>query len=283
MGGVIRVRFKIVADSSCDLNEELNKKLNIGLVPLKIDVNDRTFIDDEFLDVNELIRAMKNSKEPVRTSSPSPADFLKRYEEGENIFVVTLSSALSSTYSNAVLAKNMAMENSDKFIHVFDSLSASIGETLVSLKIFNLIQDNISPKNIVQRVEEYIKDMKTFFILESLDNLMKAGRISKVMGHIASVLSIKPIMGDDGHGSIRLVEKVRGAKRAFKRLVEIIGEEGEGLENKVLGIAHCNALNKAEDLKRKIEKKYKFKEIIIVSTAGLSTAYADDGGIIIAF
>ncbi|NMB27996.1 MAG: DegV family protein [Tissierellia bacterium] len=277
------MKFKIVADSSCDLNEELKKKLNIGLVPLKIDVEDYTFIDDDSLEVDKLLNAMKNSKEPIKTSSPSPGDFLKEYGKGENVFVVTLSSALSSTYSNAVLAKNIALENSNKFIHIFDSLSASVGETLVSLKIFNLIQENFSPKDIVEKVEEYIKNMKTLFILESLENLMKAGRVSKVMGHIASVLSIKPIMGDDGDGTIRLVEKVRGGKRAFKRLVEIIGEEGDGFEDKILGIAHCNALNKAEELKRKIEEKYNFKQIIIVDTAGLSTAYADDGGIIIAF
>ncbi len=279
----MKVKFKIVADSSCDLNEELKKKLNIGLVPLKIDVEDYTFIDDDSLEVDKLLNAMKNSKEPIKTSSPSPGDFLKEYGKGENVFVVTLSSALSSTYSNAVLAKNIALENSNKFIHIFDSLSASVGETLVSLKIFNLIQENFSPKDIVEKVEEYIKNMKTLFILESLENLMKAGRVSKVMGHIASVLSIKPIMGDDGDGTIRLVEKVRGGKRAFKRLVEIIGEEGDGFEDKILGIAHCNALNKAEELKRKIEEKYNFKQIIIVDTAGLSTAYADDGGIIIAF
>mgnify|MGYP001059112928 CR=1 FL=1 len=277
------MKFKIVADSSCDLNKELKEKLGIGLVPLKIDVESRTFVDDSSLEIDKLLDAMKKSKEPIRTSSPSPGDFLKQYEKGENVFVVTLSSALSSTYSNAVLAKNIALENSNKFIHVFDSLSASIGETLISLKIFDLIQENFSPTDIVKKVEEYIKEMKTFFILESLENLMKAGRISKVMGSIASVLSIKPIMGDDGDGTIRLVEKVRGSKRAFKRLVEIIGEEGDRLDDKILGIAHCNALSKAEDLKRMIEEKYKFKEIIIVNTAGLSTAYADDGGIIIAF
>lgn len=279
----MKVKFKIVADSSCDLDEELKEKLNIGLVPLKVDVEHYTFIDNESLEVGKLLDAMKNSNKPIKTSSPSPGDFLKEYEKGENVFVVTLSSALSSTYSNAVLAKNIALESSNKFIHVFDSLSASVGETLVSLKIFDLIQENFTPKDIVKKVEEYIKEMKTFFILESLENLMKAGRISKVMGHIASVLSIKPIMGDDGDGTIRLVEKVRGSKRAFKRLVEIIGEEGDGFEDKILGIAHCNALNKAEELKRRIEEEYNFKEIIIVETAGLSTAYADDGGIIIAF
>lgn len=280
---MIVLNYKIVADSSCDLNQQLKEKMDIGLVPLKIDVEDKSFVDDHSMDVKELLSAMKNSNEPVRTSSPSPGDFLSQYEKGENVFVVTLSSALSSTYSNAVLAKNIALETSNKFIHVFDSLSASVGETLVSLKIFELIQKNFNPKEIVKKVEEYIEGMKTFFILESLDNLMKAGRISKTMGHIASMLSIKPIMGGDEDGTIKLVEKVRGSKRAFKRLVDIIGEQGENFEDKILGIAHCNALEKAEELKRSVEEKYNFKEIIIVETAGLSTAYANDGGIIVAF
>lgn len=277
------MEYKIVADSSCDLNKKLKDKLNIGLVPLKIDVEGQTFVDDESLDVNDLLVAMKNSKNPLKTSSPSPGEFLKEYEKGDSVFVVTLSSALSSTYSNAMLAKNIALEKGNKFIHVFDSLSASIGETLVSIKIFDLIQKNYSNTDIVAKTEEYIKEMKTFFILESLDNLMKAGRIGKVIGQIATRLSIKPIMGANDDGTIKLVEKVRGSKRAFKRLVDIIGEQGERIEEKILGIAHCNAEDKAKQLKKEIQKKYKFKDIIIVETAGLSTAYADDGGIILAF
>ena len=149
------MNFKIVADSSCDLNDELREKLDIGLVPLKIDVGEHAFVDDEFLDVKKLILTMKNSNELVKTSSPSPGDFLKEYEKGDNVFVVTLSSALSSTYSNAVLAKNIALESSNKFIHVFDSLSASVGETLVSIKIYDLIQKNFNPRDIVKKVEEY--------------------------------------------------------------------------------------------------------------------------------
>lgn len=277
------MNYRIVANSSCDLNDELRSRLNIGLVPLNIDVDGQTFRDDDSIDVPKLIKAMKKGINPVRTSSPSPGDFLKEYEKSENIFVVTLSSALSSTYNNAVLAKNMALEKGNKFIHVFDSLSASIGETLVSIKIHDLVQQKFNKEEIVSRTEEYIKGMKTFFILESLDNLIKAGRISKVMGHIATALSIKPIMGEDGKGNIKLVEKVRGRKRAFRRLVNIIGEQGEKMEQKILGIAHCNALDKAEYLKKEIEKRYKFKEIIIVETAGLSTAYANDGGVILAF
>lgn len=275
--------YKIVADSSCDLNDDLKKKFNIGLVPLKIDVDGHTFVDDDSIEIGKLLTAMKNSEDPIKTSSPSPGDFLKEYENADNIFVVTISSALSSTYNNAVLAKNIALESGNKFIHVFDSLSASIGETLVSLKIFDLIQKSYSRDDIVSKTEEYIKEMKTFFILESLDNLIKAGRIGKVMGHIATAFSIKPVMGSNDDGTIKLVEKVRGSKKAFRRLVDIIGEQGEKIEDKILGIAHCNALEKAENLKKEIQKRYKFKEVIIVETAGLSTAYAYDGGIILAF
>lgn len=275
--------YRIVADSSCDLNEELQEKLNISLIPFKIDVDDKNFVDDKNMDVSGLIRAMKNSPNPVRTSCPSPGDFVEEYKKYDNVFVIAISSQLSGTYNSAVLAKDMVKEeHPDKFIHVFDSKSASIGETLIAIKIKELIDQNLGNLEIVEKVEKYIKEMKTYFILESLDNLIKNGRISKTKGLIANVLNFKPIMGAND-GNIELVENVRGRKRAFKRLVEIISESGEKLEEKVLAISHANALERAEELKKEIQGRYNFKDIILVKTAGLSTAYANDGGIILAF
>ena len=276
--------YKIVADSSCDLNDDLKGKLNISLVPFKIDVDEESFIDNANIDVARLIKSMKNSPNPVKTSCPSPGDFAKEYEKHDDIFAVTISSKLSGTYNSALLAKQMAEEKEPKkFIHVFDSKSASVGETLVSIKIQELIDQSLSNLEIVDKVEKYIKEMKTFFILENLDNLIKNGRISKTKGLIASVLNLKPIMGDDGDGNIDLIENNRGTKKAFKRLVEIIGETGEKLEEKILGIAHVDALERAENLKNEIEGLYNFKDIILVKTAGLSTAYANDGGIVLVF
>lgn len=275
---------RIVADSCCDLNDDLRDKLDISLVPFKIDVDEEKFIDNEDIDTDKLLKFMKKSPNPVKTSCPSPGDFVKEYEKYKDIFAVTISSKLSGTYNSAVLAKQMVEEeNPDKFIHVFDSKSASAGETLVSIKIQELIDEKLANIEIVEKVEKYIADMKTFFVLESLDNLIKNGRISKTKGLIANVLNLKPIMGDDGDGSIRLVENNRGNKRVFKRLVDLIGETGEKLEDKILAIAHVNALEKAEKLKSEIEKIYKFKDIILVKTAGLATAYANDGGIVLVF
>jgi len=280
------MKYKIIADSSCDLNEEIKDKLKVSLVPFKIDVDDKKYVDDENLDTMELIDAMKKSPNPVRTSCPSPGDFAEQYKStaADNIFVVTISSNLSGTYNSAVLAKNIIKDTEpNKFIHVFDSKSASVGETLVAMKIHELIEEKVSHLEIIEKVEKYIKEMKTYFILESLDNLIKSGRLSKTKGLLANVLNLKPILGSDGDGNIKLFENVRGTKKAFRLLVELIGETGEKLEEKILAISHANALEKAEELKNEIQKRYKFKDIILVKQAGLSTAYANEGGIIIVF
>jgi len=275
---------KIVADSSCDLNTELKRELGITLVPLTLYIGKNDFRDDENLDVKAMLKEMEQCPTSPKTACPSPSDFIKAYEGTESVFTVTLSSALSGTYESAMLAKKMFLESAEnKFVHVFDSLSASIGETLISIKISELAKKSYDNLQIVDRVNEYVKGMKTLFLLESLENLMKNGRLGKVKGKIASLLNIKPIMGATEDGNIKLVESVRGYRRAFMRFIEIIGEQGEKLEEKVIGIAHCNCLERAEEFKRELLKRYRFKDIIIVETAGLSSVYANQGGIIVAF
>lgn len=277
------MKTKIVADSSCDLNESLEKVMDVDLVPFKIDVEEQSFIDDESLDVRELINAMHNSPNPIKTSCPSPGDFVEKYRDGDNIFVVTISEQLSGTFNSALLAKKMIMEEfPNKFIHVFNSRSASVGETLVSMKIHEHIEEKLTNSQIVEKVENFIDGMKTYFISEDLSNLVKNGRISKTQGLIANVLNIKPIMAGAPDGNIVALEKVRGSKKAFKRLVELIDETGVKFEERIVAISHANALQKALDLKEDL-KKYNFKDIIIVETKGLSTAYVNDGGVILAF
>lgn len=275
--------IKIVADSCCDLTEDMKKEMKIDLAPLVLQLKDKAFIDDETLDVKQYINEMAQCEVSPKTSCPSPEDYMKKYEGTDSVFVVTLSSHLSGSYNSAVLAKNLFLDEvENKFIHVFDSMSASVGETLVARKIYDLSKLNISDLEIVDEVSNYIKEMKTFFLLESLEHLAKAGRLNPIIAKVASVLSIKPIMCGD-EGNIKLLEKVRGYKKAFMRLVDTIGEVGKDFESKVLGIAHCNCLDRAILFKEEVMKRYNFKEIIIVETGGLSSTYADDGGIVIAF
>lgn len=275
--------IKIVADSSCDLTDEMKKEMNIDIAPLVLQLGDKSFIDDENLDVKQYVKEMGKCEIAPKTACPSPNDYMKIYEGPESVFVVTLSKFLSGSYNSAVLAKSIFIEEiGNKFIHVFDSLSASAGETIIAMKIHELAKLNISEAEIVEKVTKFIKEMKTFFLLENLEHLAKAGRLSSIVAKVASMLSIKPIMTGD-EGNIKLFEKVRGYKKAFKRLIDVIGEEGTNLHEKVLGIAHCNCLERALEFKEEVLKKYNFKDIVVVEMAGLSSTYADNGGIVIAF
>ena len=276
--------FKIIVDSCCDLTEELRKRFNISTAPLSIDIEDKHFEDDENLDRDGLLEAMGNSSDAPKTASPGPGPFLDLYRQYENIFVVTLSKELSATYQNAVLAGDMLLEESgDKFVKVFNSFSASAGETMIAYKLGELIESGLNREEIIEKAEKYVEEMQTLFVLDSLDNLIKAGRMGKLKGTIASFFNIKPVLGATPEGTITLVDKARGSKKAIRKLIDKIGEKGENLEEKVLGIAHCNALEKAEYIKEQAAEKYNFREIIIVETAGISTVYANQGGIVLAF
>lgn len=277
------MEYKIVADSSCDLNQELENRVDVNLVPFKIDVDDHSFIDDKNIDLNDLVRVMKESPNPIKTSCPSPGDFADSYRDADNVFVVTISNQLSGTYNSAITAIDIIREEfPDKFVHIFNSKSASVGETLTALKIKDCIDEKLGNSQIVEKVEHFIDNLKTYFISEDLSNLIKNGRISKTKGLLINVLNIKPIMAADSSGNIILVDKARGSKNAFKKLADIIGESGVRFEERILAISHANALQKALDLKEDL-KRYNFKDIIIVETKGLSTGYVNDGGVILAF
>ncbi len=276
--------YKIIADSSCDLNESMKKELNVELIPFNITIEGREFRDDENIVLKDLIKAMKDSPNPIKTSCPSPGDFLASYEKAEDIFVVTIADKLSGTYNSAILARDIAWEKDpEKFIHVFDSKGASVTETLIVLKIGELKKKNLSNEEIVEETDKYIKELTTYFISEDLSNLIKNGRISKTKGLIATVLNFKPIMGPDEEGNIHLIENIRGSKKAFARLVELIGESNKEFKDLTLAISHADALARAESLKKELEALYDFKEIAIVETKGLSTGYVNHEGIILAF
>lgn len=278
------MNFKIVVDSCCDLTEEIKERFEIATAPLSIDVGDQHFVDDENLDRKKLLKSMRNSEEAPKTASPGPEPFLNLYREYENTFVVTLSKELSASYQNAVLAKDILLEEAeDKFVKVFNSFSASAGETMIAYKLGELIEAGFSREEIIKKAEKYIDEMETLFVLDSLDNLIKAGRMGKLKGKIASFFNIKPVLGATKEGTITLLDKARGSKRAIRKLVDKIGEKGDNLEDKVLGIAHCNALERAEYIKKEAAEKYNFREIIIVETAGISTVYANEGGVVLAF
>jgi DegV family protein with EDD domain len=272
---------RIIVDSCTDVNEYVKDMFDT--VPLTILVDDEEIVDDH-LDTYFLLDKIKKSKFSLKTACPSPGEYYDAIKKYKNSFIVTLSSKLSGSYNSALAACKMAAENlPDSFAHVFDSKSASVAQSMISIKIHDLINQNLPNEEIVSLTNHYIEKLKTLFILESYEHLAKAGRLSKIKASFATFMHICPIMGASQVGEIEVIDKVRGKKKAFDRLVQLIGEHEVDFENTILGITHVNAIEKAENLKNDILSHYPFKDVMIFEARGISTVYADDGGIVIAF
>ena len=274
------MKDNLIVDSCTDFIKETE---DIPRVPIRILIDDEEIVDEN-TDIHRLIEKMKNTKNQIKTACAPPEDFIKKLKEEANNFIVTISNPLSGSYNSAMVAVEAFKEKfPESFVHVFDTKTAAAGETMIAMKVKQLIEENLNTAEIIEQTNKYIAKLKTLFILESLDNLAKNGRITNFKAILANIMHIVPIMGEDGEGRIVLREQVRGRKKAFARLIEMISEHNVDFENTVLGITHVNCLEKAEKLRDEIKARYPFKDIKIFKSSGLSTIYADDGGIVIAF
>ncbi|MGI5949536.1 DegV family protein [Peptoniphilus sp.] len=276
--------YKIITDTSCDLSKDEMQKLNISYVPFNIHVEEDEFIDDDNLDLNGLLEKMEKSHEPIMTSCPSPYDYLTIIEENldKEIFILTISSALSGSFNSATVAANQAKEkHKDLKITVLDSKSASAGHTLVVLKLLELLKDNDFDEA-EKKIRKIIDENTTMFVLESMQNLIKNGRIKKSTGLIANVLNIKPIMVSN-NGEIDLYEINRGIRKSLDKMVGAIELISKKKTFDMITISYCKNKERAENLKEKIKELYDVDQVIVNHTNGISSSYADLGGIVIAF
>ena len=176
----------------------------------------------------------------------------------------------------------MQEENPGKQIYVFNSKSASVGQSLIAMKIQECEEAGYSFEKVIETVEAYIADQHTFFVLDNLETLRKNGRLSKVKALVESALKIKPVMGSTDEGAICQLDQARGMNRALIKLVEQVIEKTPDSAEKVLAISHCNCPARAQVLKEAFEERMKLAKIVVLDTAGVSSMYANDGGVIVA-
>ena len=276
--------YKIVIDSCGEFLEQWKTDDRFESVPLVLTVGGENIVDDETFDQAEFLKKVAACEECPKSACPSPERYMKAFEcEAERIYAITLSSELSGSYNSAVLGKNLLLEeHPEKKIHVFNSRSASVGETLIAMKIEECEKAGLSFEEVVRTVEEYISGQNTFFVLENLDTLRKNGRLSSVKAFVATALKIKPVMGSTDEGTICQLDQARGMNKALVKMMEHIVSKTSDGENKVLAICHCNCPERAEMFKEAIAEKLNPAQIIVLNTAGVSTMYANDGGIIVA-
>lgn len=276
--------YKIIVDSCGELTEEMKKDGHFTSVSLELDVDDYHVIDDETFQQAEFLEKVRLSRNCPKSSCPSPQKYVEAFEgEAEDVYIVTLSAELSGSYNSAVLARSLYLEEHDKKnIYIFNSRSASVGETLIALYVQELAEQGTAYEEVVEQTEEYIAEQNTYFILETLETLRKNGRLSNMKALVASALNIKPIMGATPEGTICQLGQARGMGKALDHMVAEMLKRVTDSTKKTLAISHCNCPERAELVKEKIEKQASFRRIIILDTAGVSTMYANNGGVIMA-
>lgn len=276
--------YKIIVDSSCELPEELVKDSHFCSIPFGLEVGGIQYVDDSQLDVEYLLKEIAACPTCPKSSCPSPQLFLENIEgEAQRIYIVTISSNLSGCYSSAVLAKSMYEEsNSDKKIAVIDSLSASGGETQIAMLAYELEKEGKSFEEIEAELNSFRDAMETTFVLDNVETLRKNGRLSRVKALVATSLNIKPVLAAE-NGTIIQIGQGIGMKKALNKLVDVIVKNGGKLDTKRIIISHCNNVVRAEEVKKMLQAKVHAPNIMIMATRGLSSLYANDGGIIVTY
>lgn len=280
-----KMNYRIILDSCGEIPEELKGNPRLTNVALTIRIGEENIIDDETFDQASFLEKVAAYPTSPQSSCPSPDSYMKLMEGDEDcIFLVTLSGALSGSYSCAELAVELYREEheeDEKKLYVFDSKSASCGETQIALRIMECAEAGMQYDELVAAVEQYIREMRTYFVLETLEHLRKNGRLTGVKAFVASTLNIKPVMGSTDEGTIQQLDQARGINKALQKMLDIIQKNTPDAAGRRLAIAHCNCRERALFIKDEIKKRMQVKDIIITDTAGISSLYAGDGGIIV--
>ena len=275
--------FKVVVDSCGELTKEMKESGNFATASLTMQVDEEIFVDDETFNQKVFLEKVAASPNCPKSSCPSPELYKEAFDaDVDHVYAVTLSAELSGSYNSAQLGKNLLLEEKpDKKIYVFNSRSASIGETLIAMKIQECEEKGMCFEEVVEQVENYIAEQNTFFVLETLETLRKNGRLSNLKAFVANALRIKPVMAATPQGTIVQLDQARGMNKALVKMVNYIVEKTDHPEDKILGISHCNCPDRAYIVKEALQERMKVKEIFVVDTAGISSMYANDGGIIV--
>lgn len=274
--------IKIITDGSCDLPKEVIERVNPDIIGINVCFGEETYIGGVEIYDKTFYEKMKESKELPKTSSPSPDRFIEAYKcEEDEILVFTLTSKLSGTYSNAVLAKTMYLEeHPEKRIEVIDTQSGSIGVALMMLKCNELIEQGKNMDEILSEIEKYKKDIIFFGALDTLENAIKGGRVNPLAGKVINALNLKVIIRID-EGLVKPIDKARGSVNSIKKAIDYVRTHVDNEIEKTVIIAHANCPEKADKIKAIIEENSRFKEILIASIGPIMGTFTSEGAILV--
>ena len=276
--------WKIVADSGCDYRtiENLAVDTLFESVPLTIQVGDEIFIDNAQLNIDDMMEKMYATSSASKSACPSPDDYMKAFDGASNIFLVTITGTLSGSHNSAQVAKKLYIEEHPNVnIHIIDTLSAG-GENDLIIKNLNLlIGQGLSYEEVVTEITAYQAKTKLLFVLAKVDNLVKNGRLSKLLGAVVGLLNIRMVGEASQDGKLELLQKARGAKKsliaAFDELIKA------GYAGGQIIIAHRNNLKFCQQFSEMVRERFPQAVIEVIPTSGLCSFYAEENGLLMGY
>ncbi len=278
--------MKIFADSASDLSKAYYEEHDVHLFPLRVEINGENFDDVVGIEPIEIYNNLRNDVFP-KTSQVSPEAFIEAFTElaksGEQGLYIAFSSGLSGTYSTAVMMREQVKEDYPELqLEIIDTKCASLGEGLVVEEAVRLRDENYAFDEIVKRTKFRAEHAEHLFTVEDLDFLAKGGRVSKGAAFVGGLLNIKPLMHMED-GKLVPIEKLRGRKKVFKRIIEVMAERGEDLSNQVIGISHGDDIDAANEMKRMIVEAFQPKAVQIEIVGSTIACHTGPGVIAIFF
>ncbi len=277
------MKYKIIVDSSCDVNKDYlsGTGVDLAVIPFTVNVGEKAFVDDDGLDTQELLTALENFSDKPISACPSPQAFLDELTGADKYFIITISSKLSGSYNSGIVAKNLCATPNDVF--VIDSKQTSGGEIFIIDKIVELINANKDFSEICDSVIEYsYQKTELLFTLKDYSNLVKNGRMTPLQAVIATTLRIKPVCAAQ-NGEIKIIKKLLGAKRLLRELVLTMQEKKQTFGCGKCIITHADNLEDANELKDALIEKNIFSQVEVLPMKGLCSFYAMRKGLIICF
>ena len=269
--------IKIFADSTCDLSQEVVDKYDIGIAPLSISIEGKTYKDKIDLTPDDFYAIIDKIDKPPTTAMPAPTEFLAIMEEAyakgvKEFLCITMSSGTSGSYQSAEIAKTMFLEEHTEpevKVHVVDSKSMSHGSGWLIMKSAMLRDRGMTFEDLVDFNEAFKKHVKHFLSVDDLDNLIRSRRLTNASAFIGKLLKIKPIMSmRDGKGAI--VAKERGRKKVMTHYVEAFKNRNHAVMNDFIIIGYTSDKSVALNLKNKIVDEVEYKGDIYIMQMGVA-------------
>ncbi|MFN3929852.1 MAG: DegV family protein [Thermoflexus sp.] len=271
--------IRIVTDSGAHLPPELFREYNITVVPLVVNIGGRTYYEGEDLDLEAFYQYLRTSPTLPTTSQPPVGRFYEAYrrlsEEGHSIISIHLSSLLSGTYASAVAAREMLPEAE---IHVVDTHLISVPQGILVLEAARMARAGATVREIIERLEFMKARTAFYFVLDTLEYLLKSGRVTHLQALLGNLLQLKPILKLQ-EGRIEAHERVRTTQRARARLQELIREYAQGRRDLRIGVMHTRLPDVAEEIARSLQEELQPIEIFIAEAGPAVATHAGPGGL----